>query len=310
MIDRLRQLQGLLNTPINQGGGLLGNLNQGALLGAALYGQGIQGKDPFASLLPAFTQTAQLQKFITPKDKRTPLMKELESAGYVVGTPEYKKAILAANVKTESGAGSLNLVSKSNIDNAKISADYSLKGLNLIKRVNDIANRSPDAFGIAGAFKGFGKDVSTEVEGIYKDAINLSREGTGIESGALSFIDNKDFSGIKPLQNSLKIILARSRNPNNRLLKDMLVEAGDDSDLRGLGGVQKAQEKLQFIAAELTDNAIRQFRAAGIGDDEIKEKLQPFEDIFKKETQQQESNINKIPQFKYDTKKKKLIKIN
>jgi len=74
--------------------------------------------------------------------------------------------------------------------------------------------------------------------------------------------------------------------------------------------VQKAQEKLQFIAAELTDNAIRQFRAAGIGDDEIKEKLQPFEDIFKKETQQQESNINKIPQFKYDTKKKKLIKIN
>lgn len=69
MIDRLRQLQGLLNTPMNQGGGLLGNLNQGALLGAAIYGQGVQGKDPFASLLPAFTQTAQLQKFITPEKK-------------------------------------------------------------------------------------------------------------------------------------------------------------------------------------------------------------------------------------------------
>jgi hypothetical protein len=69
MIDRLRQLQGLLNTPMNQGGGLLGNLNQGALLGAAIYGQGVQGKDPFTSLLPAFTQTAQLQKFITPEKK-------------------------------------------------------------------------------------------------------------------------------------------------------------------------------------------------------------------------------------------------
>jgi hypothetical protein len=66
MIDRLRQLQGLLNTPMNQGGGLLGNLNQGALLGAAIYGQGVQGKDPFASLLPAFTQTAQVQKLLTP----------------------------------------------------------------------------------------------------------------------------------------------------------------------------------------------------------------------------------------------------
>lgn len=69
MIDRLRQLQGLLNTPMNQGGGLLGNLNQGALLGAAIYGQGVQGKDPFASLLPAFTQTAQVQKLLTPTTK-------------------------------------------------------------------------------------------------------------------------------------------------------------------------------------------------------------------------------------------------
>jgi len=67
MIDRLRRLQGLLNTPINQGGGLLGNISQGALLGAALYGQGIQGKDPLASFFPAITQTAQLQKFLTPK---------------------------------------------------------------------------------------------------------------------------------------------------------------------------------------------------------------------------------------------------
>ena len=69
MRDRLRQLQGLLNTPMNQSGGLLGNLNQGALLGAAIYGQGVQGKDPFASLLPAFTQTAQVQKLLTPEKK-------------------------------------------------------------------------------------------------------------------------------------------------------------------------------------------------------------------------------------------------
>lgn len=71
MIDNLRkryeQLQGLLNTPMNQGGGLLGNIPQGALLGSAIFGQGLQGKDPFSALLPAVAQTAQIQKYMTPK---------------------------------------------------------------------------------------------------------------------------------------------------------------------------------------------------------------------------------------------------
>ena len=74
MIDNLRkryeQLQGLLNTPANQSGGLLGNISQGALLGSAIYGQGIQGKDPFSALLPAVAQTAQLQTLMTPKKGR------------------------------------------------------------------------------------------------------------------------------------------------------------------------------------------------------------------------------------------------
>ena len=74
MIENLRkryeQLQGLLNTPNNQGGGLLGNIPQAALLGSAIYSQGIKGKDPFESLLPAVTQTAQLQKLMTPKTSK------------------------------------------------------------------------------------------------------------------------------------------------------------------------------------------------------------------------------------------------
>ena len=71
MIENLRKryadLQGLLNTPMNQGGGLLGNIPQSALLGSAIFGQGVQGKDPFSALLPAVAQTAQLQKLMTPK---------------------------------------------------------------------------------------------------------------------------------------------------------------------------------------------------------------------------------------------------
>ena len=72
MINNLRkryeQLQGLLNTGMNQSGGLLGNIPQGAILGSAIFGQGIQGKDPFSALLPAAMQTAQLQKYLTPKE--------------------------------------------------------------------------------------------------------------------------------------------------------------------------------------------------------------------------------------------------
>ena len=54
----------------NQQGGLLQNIPQSALLGSALFGQGMQGKDPFSALLPAVTQTAQLQQMLTPKKGR------------------------------------------------------------------------------------------------------------------------------------------------------------------------------------------------------------------------------------------------
>jgi len=99
MIDRLRRLQGLLNTPNIQQGGLLGNIPQAALLGSAIYGQGIQGRDPFSALLPAAMQTAQLQKLMTPKDTRTPLQKNLEAAGLKPGTPKYQAALLEGTKK-------------------------------------------------------------------------------------------------------------------------------------------------------------------------------------------------------------------
>ena len=77
---------------MNQGeSGLLGNIPQAAILGSALYGQGMQGKDPFSGLLPAVSQTAQIQKMLTPE--KTELQKNLEAAGYEVGSPEYKAAL-------------------------------------------------------------------------------------------------------------------------------------------------------------------------------------------------------------------------
>ena len=75
----------------NAEGGLLSNIPEGALLGAALYGQGLKGKDPLAGAFPAVTEAAKLKKLMTPK--RTDLSKNLIEAGYKPGTPEYANAL-------------------------------------------------------------------------------------------------------------------------------------------------------------------------------------------------------------------------
>ena len=78
---------------MNSGGGLLSNIPEGAMLGAALYGQGLKGKDPLEGFFPAVVQSAQLKKLTTPS--KTELQKNLEAAGYKAGTEEYKAALNA-----------------------------------------------------------------------------------------------------------------------------------------------------------------------------------------------------------------------
>ena len=47
---------GLMGTQSNAG--LLGNMNPNLLLGASIFGAGLQGRDPFSSILPAVTQSS------------------------------------------------------------------------------------------------------------------------------------------------------------------------------------------------------------------------------------------------------------
>jgi len=95
---------GLLQANFNkmdQGeGGLLSNIPQAVILGSALYGQGIKGRDPLEALFPAAMQTASFTSAIQPK--KTELQKNLEAAGYKAGTPEYQAALGAYLNKGES----------------------------------------------------------------------------------------------------------------------------------------------------------------------------------------------------------------
>jgi hypothetical protein len=81
MLDRLKQLfqlqqatqqDGLLKQP-QATGGLLGGLtsNPNLILGASIIGQGVKGKDPFSSVIPALTETGKIQKMFTPKIPKT-----------------------------------------------------------------------------------------------------------------------------------------------------------------------------------------------------------------------------------------------
>ena len=92
MLEALRRRYNLLQQDLtnnqNQAGGLLGNIPQAALLGSAIYGQGMQGKDPFSALLPAVTQTAQLQQLLTPKKKQRKIFKGADGFNYYEDTKE------------------------------------------------------------------------------------------------------------------------------------------------------------------------------------------------------------------------------
>jgi hypothetical protein len=66
----LKNQGGLLGGQQGATGGLLGglsNINPNLLIGASIAGAGLQGKDPFSSVVPAVAQAAQIQNLMTPK---------------------------------------------------------------------------------------------------------------------------------------------------------------------------------------------------------------------------------------------------
>ena len=139
--NKYQQLQGLLNTPIGQSqGGLLSNIPQGALLGSAIFGQGIQGRDPFSALLPAVTQTAQLQKYMTPKktDKFRQLTKDEKIKRNLPTDKEFQINTKTDKVLQVGGSGtniSVNTTNPSEVP-LKIRKQYIDESKNFIERKN------------------------------------------------------------------------------------------------------------------------------------------------------------------------------
>ena len=208
------------------------------------------------------------------KDTRTTLMKNLEAAGFVRGTPEYEEA-LKLRTLGEGQAGFSSFGKQANIDNAIIAGNYGLEGIDLLTTIASIGAESPTTFGIAGKIKGFGKNLATEVEGAYSGSVQKAANLGGIDSEAYEFLGDQNFAGIQPLENALAIHIARNRNKSGRLLKAMIEDAKEDAKLQGLGGSELVKQRLPFIFKEFLDTTINQYEAAGKTETEIAAIINP-----------------------------------
>ena len=292
----------------------LGNIPAELLIGANIAGLGMKGQEPFGTIMPSVFQTAQIQKLMTPK--KTNLQKNIEALGYKPGTPEYDVAFKRGLFKDSSTTLSKNLIEagfdkgspeyqeamklrtlpEGTVSYSKFGkaaardkslgqGKFSAKGIDLLTDIAGIASNSPRAFGVGGSVLGFGKDVATEVEGIWKGSVNRALGG-GIDSGVYEFLGNPDYAGVGPLENALSITIARNRNRTGRLMKDFVRDAKADASLRGLGGAEKVRQKLPFIFKEFLDSATSSYELAGWSQDEIAKELNPkiaeFNEAMKK----------------------------
>ena len=221
----------------------------------------------------AAVSTVLGQALKTPKDTRTSLMKELQAAGLDPESEEYKKA-LKLRTLPEGTAQFSEFQTKANVDKATKAGNYAVESMDFMIDVAKLSVRSPEAFGLKGKFLGFGKDIATEIEGL-SDSSLRSAADEGISAGVYDLVKNPDFTKIQPLENAMSIRLARTRNPQDRLMKDMIRDAKDDTSLSDLGGAAKVRDRLPTIFKEFLDTARNRLKSSGKTDEEIIAILNP-----------------------------------
>jgi hypothetical protein len=200
---------------MNQGQGFLSNIPESAILGAALYGQGMKGKDPLAGAFPAFVQSAQAKKLLTPKDRRTPAEKNADALN--LKGEERADYIRAATIKTDKG---LELTKIKNVDEGnKLLASYGV----LENTINNMIERIPNTpTGFVGGTFGVVESLSDQLS---QAAESLGAKST-LEIKDESVIDNylqskgitegaKNYATMRSSVVNLAYNLAKLAEPNN-----------------------------------------------------------------------------------------------
>lgn len=234
-----------------------------------------------------------------PPETSTQLIKNIEAMGLKQGTPEFNNAMSAAIAKTEAGFDASSPFGKNASKNKAVSsATFSFAGADKLTYIANLTKQSPEVFGLKGSVLGFGSGVQKEIQGMFVNDIS----NFNIDEGAMELLANPDFSSMSALENSLKVNIARTRNPAGKLMKDMLVEAKQDANLTGLGGVIKVREKLPTLFKEFMDNARSQYKLGGMSDPQIdiliNAKTKEFENALGgKVKKSSKKNKGGIPQY-------------
>jgi len=229
LLSSNQQTQGLIGTvgesgggllqqnfnKMNQGQGLLSNIPEGAILGAALYGEGLKGKDPLAGAFPAFVKSAQVKKLLTPKDRRTTAEKNADALN--LKGEERADYIRAATIKTDKG---LELTRIKNVDEGnKLLASYGV----LENTINNMVERIPNTpTGFVGGTFGVVESLSDQLS---QAAESLGAKST-LEIKDESVIDNylqskgitegaKNYATMRSSVVNLAYNLAKLAEPNN-----------------------------------------------------------------------------------------------
>jgi hypothetical protein len=292
---RYAQFQGLLNTPMNQAGGLLGNIPQAALLGSAIYGQGVQGRDPFSALLPAVAQTAQLQKYMTPElgalktayDPATKSVvyatdKEIREKGFTPALPSETIAQTPGGGLTISksyGDGSgTGIANQKNLDlaNEIKSTNFELNNIGTTLLTNLRKSKIGGVGGTISALDSVGSQLNQAAQ-----VFGFGKSFNDTGSGAIDSVLTKDFKLDKEAVNFEKVksnfvnmafLMAKSDEPGGRFSdKDIALR------MRELGISQNPQKTAQVIEGVLelrNRNAKNKYKLYSGGLE-----LEPFEEL-------------------------------
>ena len=186
----------------NLTGGLLSNLNPSLLIGADIIGSGVQGKDPFSSLVPALTRTAKIKQALTPKRGQTIKFNpetgefEISSGGTAAGAAAQKDITTARKIK-----GSYDLLYKTipelqtAVANTKTGAVGS--GVQLINSIGDQIAQLGE-INVPNKFK---SDAAQDIENYIK------------QSGFAG--EAQDVARVKSSMTNLAYVLASIAEPNN-----------------------------------------------------------------------------------------------
>jgi len=237
---RYGELQNLLNTPLSQTqGGLLGNIPQGTILGASLIGQGIQGRDPFSAFIPAFAQTAQLQKYLTPKKEALKSAYDPQKGENVFAT---ESEIIAKGLKpVQTGnvtrfnpeTGSFEIIpagmvkqQEENFNQASI-----IQGANdqfnfVGNRIKELVQQTPTGTvgALVSAIEGVGDQLSQAAQQLgIRTGYQVQDDSlinSAIEKASGLKEDAENFARVKSQYINLAYIMARQKEPTNPRLSD------------------------------------------------------------------------------------------